>query len=136
MVRAKIYSYLAILVLVLMSFAGWVSDGLEPSIMAIFLVIMAILLLLASYESYYRHPIIKTRAKIVKKHSLSFLSTFPSITFQLPNGKMIRVVIWSTGTHNHYKVGDDVMLTYKGDRARELYHLDGKCRICQSWNKK
>ena len=120
----KICGILIILTLIIMGVVGWISDGSAyPVVVYISTAIIAFLGFLAYFVDYLSHPIIKTRAKVVKKHATSFLSTFPSITFQLPNGEMKRVVIWSTGIHNLYKIGDEVMLTYKGDRAREIYHF-------------
>ena len=124
---AKFYMGLILLVIILSLFGQGMMEAIAPSIAPyttyIYLCIVAILMLLFLYESYLKHPIRKTRATVKRKH-------IPvrdyGITFLLPSGKTHSVGGIDMETYNLLKVGDEVMLTYKGDTAIEVVPLNKK----------
>ena len=91
------------------------------------LLVSMIFLPLLCYEIQWKHPVITTKAMVMKKHAVLLgYRHYSRITFQLPNGKTCKVEV-SGYQHDRLAIGDEVTLTYKGVEARKIVvHRDGK----------
>ena len=123
----KIYMGLILFVIIFSLFEQGVVEYIAPSIAPyatyIYLFVMAILLLLYFYESYLKHPIRKTKATVKNMH---IFSSRLWTTFTLPNGKTCKLMMSTDAAYFSLNVGDEVMLTYKGNTAIKVVPMHKK----------
>ena len=97
---------------------------LSPTVRSIYTFVAVAFLILYFFEGFWRHPVRKTKAKVVRK-SIIATGQGSDVTFLLPNGKAIKLDV-SYGTYTMLRVGDDVILTYKGLEAFDVVILHKK----------
>ena len=123
---AKVYIGLSILMVIGSIYYRDRPELIVPPIVeGVYIFVAVAFLILFLFEGFWRHPVRKTKAKVVRKSIIARPGYDAAATFLLPNGKAIKPYV-PYGIYTMLRVGDDVILTYKGLKAIDVVILHKK----------